>query len=959
MSFLKFAYLAAFCFAVGFMSPSLSRAQSSTRGSVTGALIGPDGNPVADAPVALSAIDAPQRKVTSGPDGAFAFTELVSGTYSVKVVAPGFAPFEASSVAVAVGRTNHLTIHLTIASAAQSITVTAAAVTFDTSQTASVINIDRDRVEELPIPSRNYLSFVLLAPQVAAANPAISQSGGVQGGGSFSFGGLRPGSNAIYLDDVNDNDEYSGGSRTQLSPEAISDFQIVNHGFQAQSGGGSGGSIDVQTRTGLNRVHGDVFTFVQNGALNGTPPLGLSPAKPDESRVRAGVALGGPIRKDRTFYYVAAEQEVAHGQDTNDLKPSTVNAINAALTQYTPLSTLTLQPGFFPTTDEETELSGRLDHRLTSRESLTARYAFTNTRNVNDAFHTEEQSDRTARGSSFTADNSLNATLTSTLSATVLNKLSFELAQRRAVQRTGAASLPGIQIGGSALFGTPFSGNDRRFETHVEFADSLSLQLRGHLLQAGVRADHVALRAHIPDGSQGLFVFADLNALQSSSPDFYTQSFGRNDTNFSEVRYVAFAQDHWTLSKSLTLDYGLRYDDNRLPSSLPNDSLNLSPRIGFAWNPWKPTLVRGGFGTFYDRFQLSTINRIQEFSGKAASFQVLEGAAAANLYKSGQLPAKPIAGVAPSVWSIQPGLKNSYSEVASLSIEESLPLQTTLTAEYQFVHGVHLGRTTNLNLTPPLVLTATNAASMGISAPTAQQLGSLVFSPTRVDPAYDAIDQFSTSASSSYNGATITINRQFQDDLQVLAGYTFSKTIDDASNDLEQPQNPFALRDERALSLQDQRHRFTLSGLWLIGPDLADPADAEKNANPGPLMKIFTGLEFAPIVSIASGFRSNPLVGLDSNREHIFPFAARPTGYRRNSGTTPVNVNVDLRVLKIVPIKGGRLDIVAESFNVLNHRNIVELNPVFGSGGSSAPGFRSPIAASTARRLQFSLDYEF
>jgi hypothetical protein len=193
-----------------------------------------------------------------------------------------------------------------------------------------------------------------------------------------------------------------------------------------------------------------------------------------------------------------------------------------------------------------------------------------------------------------------------------------------------------------------------------------------------------------------------------------------------------------------------------------------------------------------------------------------------------------------------------------------------------------------------------------------------------------------------------------------MVGYTYSKTIDDASYDLEQPQNPYALANERALSLQDQRNRLTLSGLWLIGPDLGDPADAAKNSNAGPFMKALYGLEFAPIVSITSGFRSNPLIGTDSNREHIFPFAARPAGYNRNMLATPMNVNFDFRVLKMVAIKGGHLDIVAESFNILNHRNITELNPVYGSElQTAAPGFAHGVAASTARRIQFSLDYEF
>jgi hypothetical protein len=939
------------------LAPTLGLAQLSSNGTVTGTVIAPDGTPAAAA-VTLSGHDGPVHSAVTSTDGSFSLKELPSGSYTLNSTSPGFAPYQQSSITVAVGRTTHLSIRLTLASVQQAVTVTAAQSTFDTCQTSSVVNIDRDRVEELPIPSRNYLSFVLLSPQVAAANPALQQQGIAPGTVSFSFGGLRPGSNTVYLDEVNDNDEYTGGSRTQLSPEAISDFQIVNHGFAAESGGAAGGSIDVQTRAGVNSVHGDAFTFVQNGALNATPPLGLNPHKPDESRVRAGLALGGPIQHDKTFYYVAAEQELAHGEDTNDLKPSTINAINTSLKQYGPLSNLTLQTGFFPTTDQETELSGRIDRTLTASEVLMLRYAFTNSRNVNDAFHTDELTDRTARGSSFIADNSLNGTLSSTLSEASFNKLNFEFAQRRAVEETGSTSGAGVLISGVALFGTPWSGNTRRFETHVEFADSISLQRRKHLYQFGARIDHVALRADVRDGSQGLFVFSNLAALQSGNADFFTQSFGNFNTNFAETRFAGFGQDHWT-ANNLTIDYGLRYEYNRLPSPLPQDALNLSPRLGIAWTPRKSIVIRSGFGIFYDRFQLSTVNRLLEFDGTRSFNQIVEDIGAAGIYKSGQTPAVPLPTVAPSVWRAQPRLRNPYSGVASLSIEQALPLQTTLTGEYQYVHGVKLGRATNINLAPPVLLTTENAASVGISSPTAQQLGRSIFTPARLNSASDAINQFASTGNSTYNGATITLNRQFQDDLQIMAGYTFSKTIDDASHDLEQPQNPYALNDERSLSLQDQRHRFILSGLWLIGPDLGDPEDAAKNAHPGPLMKVLTGLEFAPIVSIASGFRANPITGLDSNRQHIFPFAWRPTGYSRNSLATPVNVNLDLRVLRMIPLGRGHLDVVAESFNLLNHRNVSLVNTTFGSASQPAAGFATPIATTTARRVQFSLDFEF
>lgn len=121
-------------------------------------------------------------------------------------------------------------------------------------------------------------------------------------------------------------------------------------------------------------------------------------------------------------------------------------------------------------------------------------------------------------------------------------------------------------------------------------------------------------------------------------------------------------------------------------------------------------------------------------------------------------------------------------------------------------------------------------------------------------------------------------------------------------------------------------------------------------------MKALIGLGFAPI---ASGFRANPITGLDSGREHSIPFASRPFGYASNSLSTPVNVDVDLRVLKMVPLGSGHLDIVAESFNLLNHPNISLLNTAFGSGAQSDADFAQPIGASNARCIQFSLDYEF
>ncbi len=942
-------------------------AHAQTTGSILGSLRAPDGSSIASAHVTLVTPLGRSLSTVSTSSGDFSFLHLASGTYSLRAVADSYRPSLTTGIAVAVGRATSITVPLQLAASSATVQVSAVTSALDATQTSSVVNIDRDRVEELPIPSRDYLTFTLLSPLVAASNPAQSALTPGASSGGFSFGGLRPASNAVLLDGVNDDDEFSGGSRTELSPEAISDFQIVNHGFQAQSGGAAGGAIDVATRSGVHLLHGDLFTFVQNGALNGTPPLGLYPHKPDENRERAGGSLGGPILHDQAFYYLAAEQEIAQGEDVTDLSPATLTALNAAAVHSAALGSLQLHSGFFPTNDQQTELSARLDRSLSSREALMMRYAFTNTRNVSDAFNTDDLTDLSARGSTFVADNSLNATLASTLRSTRLNQLNFELAQRRFVAHTGDSALQpaisGVLIPGVALFGTPYFGNDRHFETHLEFSDSVSLQQRSHLFQFGARSDHVALRAFTPDAAHGVFVFPDIPSFAAGNASFFVQSFGQPDTSFAELRSSAWAQDHWAATPSFTFDYGLRWDDNHLPSPLPQSPWNFSPRLGLAWAPsssiLKHTVIRSGFGLFYDRFLLSTLNRTQEWSGTNGFTQVAEDAAAAAIYRLGIPASQPYSTLAPSIFTARSTLRNPYSEVASLEVERELPLQTTLTATYQFVHGVHLGHTVNINLPQPITLTASNAASFGVSAPTAQQLGQTFFGSSRIQPAFDAVNQFSTEADSNFNGATLSINRQFQDNLEILAGYTWSKTIDDASYDAEQPMNPYNLAAERALSLQDQRNRLTLSGLWLIGPDLDDPADAAAAAHPGLFMRFATGFEFTPILSVTSGFRSNPLTGQDTSHEEIFPFAARPIGFSRNSLATPAQLDFDLRALRMIPIGRGHLDVVAESFNLLNHPNIALLQDAYGTTTQPASNFSAPIETSTARRLQFSLDYEF
>jgi hypothetical protein len=301
-----------------------------------------------------------------------------------------------------------------------------------------------------------------------------------------------------------------------------------------------------------------------------------------------------------------------------------------------------------------------------------------------------------------------------------------------------------------------------------------------------------------------------------------------------------------------------------------------------------------------------------------------------------------------------------YSQQASAGAEYLLAKNLTLRADHLFVHGVKLPRTLNVNLLPPVVLTAANSSSLGVPNPTPQQIGREVFSPGRLDTQFGDIYQLQNSASSTYNGVSFTLNRRMSDELAFSASYTLSKTFDDASDFDEQPQSPFDLRAENAVSRQHQQQRFVFNALWELPIGDEEERGGMSEQNTGWLTQAFSHIEVAPILTLGSGRPVNPLTGLDSNQSHAFPISARPLGLGRNSLKTPVLATMDFRVLKYFPFGGAkRLDVVAEFFNLFNGANVSQINAVFGSGLAPIPGFREPVAGTGARQIQFSLDLEF
>jgi len=504
---------------------SFALAQTSrVAGAVQGTVQDQTGSAVAGATVTLrNPATNRSRKASTDLEGFFRMSELPVGLYEVHVEAPGFSLYTNNAIGISIGRVAQLTVRLVPAVVQQQITVSEQASSIDASQTNEATTIDPERIEESPVVSRNSLDFVLLAPQLTRSNQGAPAGRSALADSGFSFAGLLSRSNSLYIDGVENNDEFTGSARTELSPETVQEFQVVNNGLSAESGGGASGPINVITKGGVNTLHGDAFVFVQNGALNARDPLTNETKPPYLNRFRAGLSAGGPIVRDRTFYYVAGEQEGAHGDDSSLISPSVAIAINGLLDSGTfpAIATRTINSDLFRAVRGETEISGRLDHHLNNNESLLLKYAMTNSREVGDAFNTGGLVDPSGRGSSFIEDQGVTGSLTSILSNNALNSIRFQVSARRAVLKTGDQVGPEIVVAGLIDFGRPYEGNERRRENHYELSDVASIQKGAQLISFGADVDWIHEDISAYDGFGATYILPTLDSFLNGQPDQY------------------------------------------------------------------------------------------------------------------------------------------------------------------------------------------------------------------------------------------------------------------------------------------------------------------------------------------------------------------------------------------------------------------------------------------------------
>jgi outer membrane receptor protein involved in Fe transport len=336
--------------------------------NVSGTVLDPQNLAVKGAHLSLKNLaTGAERTATSDANGRYEIIGVPPGTYSMTVQADGFATLTNSGLTLTLGATGEYNPQLQLKTSTQTVSVEAAPELVDTAKTDVSTTIDQLQINDLPINGRNYINFTLLDSQSARdAAPPI----GAAPTSGLNFGGQRARSNEVSIDGADAVDKSVGGVRATVSQEAVQEFQVITSDYMPEYGRAMGGVVNIVTKSGSNQTHGDAFGFLRNAAIQaqnpfsvtgsfdpGTDSVNLTPVKQSFTRVQAGATIGGPIQKDKTFYFFSYETTRSQATGFTNMGQNNFGLVavpGASVCSATPLlltgpaTDLTSQAGFYP-----------------------------------------------------------------------------------------------------------------------------------------------------------------------------------------------------------------------------------------------------------------------------------------------------------------------------------------------------------------------------------------------------------------------------------------------------------------------------------------------------------------------------------------------------------------------------------------------------------------------------------
>jgi hypothetical protein len=896
---------------------------------------------------------------------------LEPGAYRIIVKADGFAIYESAVMALRVGDAATLDIRLQVSQVKAVVNIVDSPLILQTADMKNARSFSTEEMNDLPTAAgaqgRNFYTQARTAPGVALSTRAHQP---------FAVSGQRAINNNYLIDSVDNNDPNTGtiagrGANEQLvSQEAIASFEVLTHNFKAEYGRNSGGIVSIVSKSGTNEWHGSVYEYHNNSAL--AARNAKDRGKPSNRSNLAGFTLGAPVVKNRTWVFGQYETYRVRGLQSSLFQVPSEAQRAAAVAAVRPLVNLYPLPiggattftfGLARNTNLNTWLV-RGDVALTNNQRLMVRY--------NNAKAVSEYQGGFAGvidGSNDVLRTTMSASVqhTWTLAANKLNEARFGFNRTESLDTPsenllflGDRQINGevgqLRVNGLTSIGVQSFVNKYEFLNNYQLSDDFTWTRAAHTVKLGSSVRRVQVNDGFLDNAyRGQLVFNNINDFLAGKPASYLRRVGNPRIGLRRTEWHSYAQDDWQLTPTLTLNLGLRYElntalreaVNRIPSQylLDTDKNNFAPRFGFAWQALPKTVVRGGYGIYYNALEtvflgLTRFNPplIQTFTAANPTFPNLLGNAQASI---------PSGLVRPN-----PDTATPYAQHLNLTIERELwNPQSTVSVAYVGTLG---RKETRLRLPNG----GENAAGF-----------------KRPDTTVGVVSVLETSANSSYHSFQMSWSQRVNKDLQLRAAYTFSKYLDYVSvltsSNIGLDRTQIAL-DENRLSLDRGRsdfdipHIFTLTGIWRVpffasnrwlgGWSLSNVTSLQS----GRTFTLFSGtnnlnasnnnrLLDLPNTLIRCGSCATPIqLASGVTKAQLTPTAGTLGTLGRNTERTDGLIDVSFSLSKDFHItEGVRLQMRGELFNAFNVANFNAVDSVLVS-----PNFGRYTSAFDPRRAQ-------